>query len=160
MSIPTTTQHGINSDKPSFLLITGNSLEQYRDTIIELLQDGEAYWSEHYSLNDILLGIAQGQGQFWLYEDPVKGPILGMLSRISVTPKLKSVVVLWMGGKELPPREHFPAITAMFEYFARKFECSKIECKARPGLERIFEGLGFEKTAVYLEHTVEQIVRH
>jgi len=140
--------------------VTGVSISAYKDTARELLLDGEEYWSDHYALHDIFKAIERGMMQFWIYQDADGQAITGLLTRIAVYPKHNALHVIWMGGKRFPPKEYFQAITNTFEYFARKYGCASMECKARVGLERAFEGLGFEKTAIYLERDVKLETRH
>lgn len=117
---------------------------------------GEAWPAVHHLLKsaldegwgfepaDVFQRIAQGQVQLWVVEHDmnIKAAIV---TEILDYPQLKTLNIWLLAGENF---KEFREAIASLESYARHHGCKAMECTGRPGLQKLIQGLGFNRPRI------------
>lgn len=111
--------------------------QDYRELIARGLE-GNA----RYTVDDVMEGL--NSGNFHLFEEE-KGIVITKFNGY----RDKSLLVFLLVGDDFDTWKE--RITQRLKSFARASQCARIECFARPGLQKSLKGLGWKISQVVLQ---------
>ena len=119
--------------------------------IHEYMVGAAKYTHGRFEVEDIRQGL-NGNQQLWIaYQD---GIVYGaVITEIIVYPRIKSLVMHFTGGIELPKWKD--DMLALLRRFARDNGCKTIESFGRTGWKRVFKNDGFKSKFMFYELPVE-----
>ena len=118
--------------------------------IHEYMVGAAKYTHGRFNVEDIRQGL-NGNQQLWIaYDDKVYGAVI---TEIIVYPQMKSLVMHFTGGIELPKWKD--DMLALLRRFARDNGCKTIESFGRTGWKRVFKNDGFKSKFMFYELPVE-----
>lgn len=131
--------------------------DQYLDAwpyIVNYMEEAAKYTYGRFTAPDILNYLQNKPQQLWVaVEDNI---IYGaVVTEIFEYPKMKSLVMHFTGGKDLPKWKN--EMLSVLQQFARDNGCSTIESYGRPGWGKVFKHDGYKTPFVYYELPVERL---
>lgn len=116
------------------------------------LKGAADYTYGRFSIEDIKHGVLTSPQQLWIAFDDRK--IYGaVVTEITQYPKLKTLMMHFTGGIELPKWKN--EMLKTLQKFAKDFECNVIESYGRRGWEKVFKDDGFKSRFMFYELPVE-----
>ncbi len=101
-----------------------------------------------HRLMDVFDALTKGNMQLWIVsEDRMAEAII--LTEICAFPLTKVLSVFLVGGKD--PHLWIEGAEDVLCKFARAKGCDRIEAIGRPGWRKMYEKLGWQSTAVYIQ---------
>ena len=119
------------------------------------LKGAADYTYGRFTVADIKNSLLTTDQQLWIaYDDETEEPYGAVVTQILTYPRIKSLVMHFTGGIELPKWK--TPMLAMLQEFARNNGCAVIESYGRDGWEKVFKDDGFKKRFMFYELPVEK----
>lgn len=133
-------------------LVRPEDYDNFWHLIKDYMEGAAKYTYGRFTVDDILHRIKTKPQQLWIaYDDKVYGAVI---TEISQYPQMKSLVMHFTGGIELPKWKD--EMLALLRLFAKDQGCKTIESFGRTGWKRIFKNDGFKSQFMFYELPVEE----
>lgn len=133
-------------------LVRPEDYDNFWHLIKDYMEGAAKYTYGRFTVDDILHGLKTKPQQLWIaYDDKVYGAVI---TEISQYPQMKSLVMHFTGGIELPKWKD--EMLALLRLFAKDQGCKTIESFGRTGWKRIFKNDGFKSQFMFYELPVEE----